>query len=102
MKTADDYEDVTDNYMPILGYIVVATICYELLGDFTETDRRVLDFICFLLVFTGLGFQIFRPRYCGICGAKMKKYYNGVLSVPFHYCDTCKVKVRTFVKSRTT
>lgn len=98
----DDFEDVTDNYFPIITYAIVAACAFALLSKLEIVSNNILDIIGFLLVTIGLAFQLFRPRYCTKCGTKMKKYFNGPLSVPYHYCGSCKIKTNTFVRSRTT
>lgn len=105
METPEDiesYDSINDCYLPIIIYVILSLCLFELLKEILLVSKALLGIISFMLTLVGISFQALRNRYCKICGKKMEKFFDGKFLPRYHYCKTCRVKINTLVRNRTT
>lgn len=78
----------------IIGIVEILNLFFYK-GQFVNIFELAIYSLIFYVIF-----QSYRPRKCPNCKKKMKVYFgSGFIISDFHYCELCKVKIKTGVEN---
>ena len=91
------YTEVNDNQIPLVVAIFIIIGGLPIAIIFFKTTKDGFVGLGFLCLFALVSFQAFRKRTCPNCKQQMRKNFVFGLIPEYHYCSTCKLKIKTGV-----